>query len=147
MPQPTTGILYDLIQHHEARLKALVLTANAENNYVPEAAKAQAEIDAAQHRAYLKTLYAVAAELNARPVWRHRKRGSIYSKVGSAIVQAETPLQDGDITTLYQGVDGKWFVRPPTEFEDGRFEPLEAPAGFGHGDALHAWMISQGIKT
>lgn len=53
---------------------------------------------------------------------RHVKRGTRYVVVGEARAQCSTvPIQDGDMLTLYRGEDGVYGVRPPVEFNDGRF--------------------------
>lgn len=58
------------------------------------------------------------------PTHRHVKRGSLYRLVADAVLQAETPQADNSYLALYQGEDGKFWVRPADEFKDGRFEPL-----------------------
>lgn len=58
---------------------------------------------------------------------KHKERGSTYAVTGTAIVQCERPIQDGEIVVLYQGLEDtgfgtSTFVRPPYEMKDGRFE-------------------------
>jgi hypothetical protein len=59
--------------------------------------------------------------------WRHKKRGSCYTLVGKAQVQApeDGPLTDYEIVQVYVGDDGEMWVRRLSEFFDGRFEPIE----------------------
>jgi len=58
-------------------------------------------------------------------VWRHKKRGSTYTVVGLAEVQADEPLTDYEVVTVYRCREtGRLWVRRKSEFEDGRFEPL-----------------------
>lgn len=72
--------------------------------------------------------------LNAKgrlELYRHKKRGTSYAKIGTAVIQTEVwedefgnPV-DGEKLVLYQSLDdGKYYVRTPEEFEDGRFEKL-----------------------
>jgi hypothetical protein len=42
-------------------------------------------------------------------------------------LQTEKPLPDGTTLVLYQGEDGRLWVRTPAEFVDGRFLALPAP--------------------
>ena len=57
--------------------------------------------------------------------FRHRKRGSVYVRVGWAGVQAAEPIEEGEIVTVYRGVaDGRLWARRSSEFDDGRFEDV-----------------------
>jgi hypothetical protein len=62
------------------------------------------------------------------PRWRHKKRGTTYTEIGRGTLQiaAETVLQDEDEVVIYRGDDDRYWVRPVAEFEDGRFERVEA---------------------
>ena len=55
---------------------------------------------------------------------RHIKRGSEYDVLGQAMLQTSTPLTDMETMIVYRGDDGQMWVRPVSEFEDGRFEPI-----------------------
>lgn len=62
---------------------------------------------------------------------RHKKRGSVYTKIDSeALFQysgnpALEQALDGVKLTIYRDrTTGKYYVRPTTEFNDGRFEPV-----------------------
>ena len=57
-------------------------------------------------------------------VVRHKKRGTLYTVLGTAELQMATDLVDGAFLTIYQGEDGKWWARQEDEFEDGRFEDI-----------------------
>lgn len=57
--------------------------------------------------------------------FRHRKRDSNYSVVGTATVQAETPIAEGQTVVVYRSLDdGSLWVRAENEFLDGRFERI-----------------------
>lgn len=62
-----------------------------------------------------------------RPTHRHKKRGTTYRAVSDADVQASEPIREGDPVVVYQGEDGRYWVRPRAEFHDGRFELLDYP--------------------
>lgn len=70
-----------------------------------------------------------------RPMWRHKKRGTVYMEIGRAELQDASPRgpAEGDTLVIYQGDDGKLWAREVTEFEDGRFEPLPAPPAAEEG--------------
>ena len=57
--------------------------------------------------------------------WRHKKRGSVYKRLGQALVQTSRPLTDMTQVEVYQGDDGMMWVRPTSEFFDGRFEAVD----------------------
>lgn len=55
---------------------------------------------------------------------RHKKRGTTYQVLfGTATLQVEGEL-DNERVVVYQGIDGKVWVRPHAEFFDGRFEEV-----------------------
>jgi hypothetical protein len=68
-------------------------------------------------------------ELTGASVWRHRKRGSVYTVIG---------VSRGIVYYVNHANGGRWW-RPLEEFLDGRFElsaetPLsEDEAGFSRG--------------
>jgi hypothetical protein len=63
---------------------------------------------------------------NTMQLFRHRKRGSVYTMVGSAKLQTDTPLSDMAEVIIYRHVEtGQLWARPPSEFYDGRFDPLD----------------------
>lgn len=58
----------------------------------------------------------------------HIKRGSTYTvERQGAEVQTSRPIVEGDMITVYVGTDGKAWARLDEEFNDGRFEVIEAP--------------------
>lgn len=56
------------------------------------------------------------------PQWRHKKRGTTYTEMGRARLQVDGPLDMADVVIYQSNTDGSMWVRPVTEFEDGRFE-------------------------
>ena len=65
-----------------------------------------------------------AVEVVQGDVFQHVKRGTHYIVVGSARLQASGPLPDEAEVVVYQGNDGKLWVREIGEFLDGRFAHL-----------------------
>lgn len=58
---------------------------------------------------------------------QHIKRGSTYRVLGRGKVQTDAPLTDYAEVVVYQGeADGLVWVRPTSEFDDGRFAELPA---------------------
>ncbi|TJV51100.1 MAG: DUF1653 domain-containing protein [Mesorhizobium sp.] len=64
-----------------------------------------------------------------QPTHQHLKRRSLYRFVGAATLQTSIPLSDTDAMVVYQAEDGSLWVRPHTEFFDGRFLTLAGEAG------------------
>lgn len=74
---------------------------------------------------------ALLAERNRviwQPTHRHKKRGSEYQIVAFAEIQTDTPLTDYAKVIVYCDRTGLTWVRPVSEFEDGRFEPIHSPS-------------------
>jgi hypothetical protein len=64
--------------------------------------------------------------------FRHKKRGTTYRLIGEAQIQCASPLTEYEVVTVYRAEvgplndeSGLW-VRRKAEFEDGRFEEIEA---------------------
>lgn len=57
--------------------------------------------------------------------YRHKKRGTTYKVIGTGTVQAAAPIPEGTVVTIYQceQTNALW-VRPTSEFIDGRFEDM-----------------------
>ena len=50
--------------------------------------------------------------------WRHRKSGDVYEELHRGLIERDlTPV------VVYRGEDGRVWVRPARQFDDGRFEP------------------------
>lgn len=70
-----------------------------------------------------KAIQEIAARFQPRV--RHLKRGSEYAVIGEASVQASSDIAEGDRVMVYRGLTtDQLYVRPVTEFNDGRFEKL-----------------------
>lgn len=57
---------------------------------------------------------------------RHRARGSEYEVVGQAYLQTSKPLADMEPMVVYTDILGRMWVRPESEFTDGRFDLVES---------------------
>jgi len=70
------------------------------------------------------------ADAPAQPRVRHKKRGSTYRVLGRGELQSSSPIEEGAMLVVYRcETDGRLWVRPAVEFDDGRFETLsDAPA-------------------
>jgi len=59
----------------------------------------------------------------------HRKRGTTYTEIGRGLLQSDQPLEDMAVVVLYRSEkDGSLWVRPPHEFDDGRFREVPPSA-------------------
>jgi hypothetical protein len=63
-------------------------------------------------------------ERDAGIKFRHRVRGTSYTVLGRAVLQTNQPVSDEQELVVYAGPDGRLWVRPVSEFYDGRFEKL-----------------------
>jgi hypothetical protein len=63
-------------------------------------------------------------DFNIGDKFRHKKRGSVYTIVGVGTLQTEWDDLDNEGIVIYEGVSGHKWVRPTTEFFDGRFEKV-----------------------
>ncbi|WP_292722801.1 hypothetical protein [Mesorhizobium sp.] len=64
-----------------------------------------------------------------RPTHRHVKRGSSYQQIGLASLQCTESCAETAVLVIYRGDDGKLWARPHDEFNDGRFEAIDAAGG------------------
>lgn len=53
--------------------------------------------------------------------YRHVKRGTIYTVIGYGSLQTENEQFDDEPVVIYLDAEGKFWVRPIDEFQDGRF--------------------------
>lgn len=56
---------------------------------------------------------------------RHKKRGTEYQIIGHGKIQTDVPLKDYDEVVIYVAENGSLWIRPVSEFMDGRFENVE----------------------
>lgn len=74
-------------------------------------------------------------------VWQHVKRGTRYAVIGTATLQATGPLHDYAQVVVYRGDDGALWAREESEFRDGRFVRLAAPApSCAPGEVEREWL-------
>lgn len=71
---------------------------------------------------------------------RHVKRGTEYTVLGQAQMQAAEPVREGEMVIVYRGADGALWVRPTDEFRDGRFEAV--PARDRRWDSMHPGSVA-----
>ena len=66
-----------------------------------------------------------SAFMNWGQRFMHMKRGSTYVKIGTASLQAGSPVVEGVALTIYRcEKTGRLWARPESEFNDGRFEEI-----------------------
>jgi len=63
-----------------------------------------------------------------KPTHQHVKRGSKYRLDGYGEIQTDAPIGDYCKVAIYRAEDGTTWVRPVSEFEDGRFTDLSKGA-------------------
>lgn len=57
---------------------------------------------------------------------RHKKRGTEYEVLGEADLQTERPISNYEVVVVYRDPsNGRLWVRPAAEFNDGRFEAVQ----------------------
>jgi hypothetical protein len=83
-------------------------------------------LECAEHRVKELTnhLQQISSEKRSDFMLRHVKRGSKYLIVGKGLIQSDTHLTDYSEVVIYQGQDNRYWVRPVSEFYDGRFEEI-----------------------
>jgi hypothetical protein len=64
----------------------------------------------------------MATEDDPWPQWRHKKRGGTYTEMGRATFQMAGINDDMKVVIYQSNMDGAMWVRPESEFFDGRFE-------------------------
>ncbi|GEM_PF-3630404 len=66
---------------------------------------------------------------NSQHTHRHLKRGTYYRELGRGELQSGQSVAEGCRLVVYQGDDGRLWLRPEAEFDDGRFMKLPADGG------------------
>lgn len=100
-----------------------------------------ADLFLAEIRTLREDKAALAAEVERawRPTHRHIKRGTEYRLIATGRLQTEESCEDMRNVAVYLAHDGRYWVRPVSEFIDGRFETLpvhaSGPSSDLEGDA------------
>lgn len=77
----------------------------------------------AEDAAALRALVKAVKGQEWQPTHRHKKRGTEYRAFEHmAHLQTDTPLTDMARLVIYESEAGALWARPPSEFDDGRFE-------------------------
>lgn len=83
--------------------------------------------------------------------FKHKKRGSTYLKQAVGILQMEPDvvLKDGDELVVYIGENdgGKYWLRTPDEFHDGRFEYIKNPPSESKPDTFLNRLLKEERKS
>ncbi|GAN86393.1 DUF1653 domain-containing protein [Komagataeibacter intermedius] len=58
--------------------------------------------------------------------YRHKKRGGLYIVHGRATLQVDGPHDMAECVIYSSTADGRVWVRPASEFFDGRFEEVQS---------------------
>lgn len=127
---PCLDVLTEMLEHHTKRLHSLdvriegVGAGASRDAMTNEVGYLKPERDA------LEAAVLAQREIAARPTVTHLKRGSHYDEYGRGILQTERPLKDNDEIVIYRDrLSRRWFVRPPTEMDDGRFKAFDPVSG------------------
>lgn len=59
-------------------------------------------------------------------LYRHKKRGTVYEVVGIATLQVDGPQDMAECVIYKDIISGRVWVRPISDFLDGRFEEAGA---------------------
>lgn len=79
-------------------------------------------------------------------LWLHRKRGSKYIVLGYGFFQTIDEDYDGLRIVLYEGLDGKLWARPMTEFLDGRFQCIDGSSDIHTSEvATHPELVDNSV--
>jgi hypothetical protein len=72
--------------------------------------------------------------------FKHKKRGTFYKAIAEGNLQIDNPVYDNMKLQIYQGDDGKFWARPVSEFNDGRFEEIPNCIHNPGYDRIHSWF-------
>lgn len=72
-----------------------------------------------------KALTATFQAFGGTGIWKHLKRGTRYEVIARGEVQCSKPIEEGSYVYCYVDENGKAWVRPCAEFEDGRFQTAD----------------------
>lgn len=93
---------------------------------------AQARASAPDH-GEVERLRAGRDAMEWRPTHRHVKRGTDYQVIGTASLQAGEPVGEAASLVVYRDENGRLWVRPEVEFDDGRFAAHSPASPEGEG--------------
>lgn len=122
------GIMKPECWHHAGHPKIIASVREAKWRALPQASRDARHIATSNPASVIALCDAVLAQ-GWRPTHRHRK-GGLYRVVARGSIEADlTPA------VIYDDAEGRVWVRPAAEFDDGRFAALPTPPAQGgeHG--------------
>lgn len=87
---------------------------------LPETERGPAKLLAVSAQASTVSETVAAAPHRLRRTVRHRQNGRLYWELHRGVLRA-----DGTVMVVYRGEDGRIWIRPAEQFDDGRYEQVD----------------------